>query len=192
VVSADGLSRRGLLAAGGLALAGAALAGCGQKTDAARLRSDQAVNEDQEARDADALVLRELIAFERRLSSAWTAAALVAHGHARRTARQIAAQEDAHASSLSRQVRALGRHVPTETEVALPADRATLGGALDALERREQQIIAAYLDALPKLTSSQARGIVGGILADEGGHLVALDHLRGRPVSPAPFVVGQA
>ena len=56
----------------------------------------------------------------------------------------------------------------------------------------EQHAIAACIDALPKLTSSRARSIVAGILADHGGHLIRLDHLAGRPIVPAPFVTGRA
>ena len=54
----------------------------------------------------------------------------------------------------------------------------------------ENRVIAAYLDALPKLTSGEIRARAASILASEAEHLSVIQGALGRPQVPTAFVVG--
>ena len=55
----------------------------------------------------------------------------------------------------------------------------------------ENRAIAAYLDALPKLSSPDLRATVASIVTTEAEHASVLLGALGRPQVPSAFVVGR-
>jgi hypothetical protein len=126
-------------------------------------------------RRSDRDTLEDLLSLERRLESAYDAAA-------RRgalpleLARRLRAHERAHAEGLEEALSGSGRApvatVPSpELNVALArGGRAFLRYAL----AQEELAVAAYADALTRLTDPNLFQPLGSIMAAEGQHLVAL------------------
>ena len=55
----------------------------------------------------------------------------------------------------------------------------------------ENTAIAAYLDALPKLSSPDLRATAASIVTNEAQHVSVLQGALARPEVPAAFVVGK-
>lgn len=140
------MTRRGLLAAGGVL----ALSGCG--ADAA---DDEAAKPgtSETGRRADIELLDGLLAMEE-LSLAVPD-----------LPEDIARQERAHADALEQVIRA-ARGAPSNRFLKTPPK----GSAAEV----KQTAIAAYMDALPKLSDERHRRLVASILAVEGEHLATL------------------
>jgi hypothetical protein len=58
-------------------------------------------------------------------------------------------------------------------------------------ERIEKTSIAAYVDALPKLSDPELRGMLATIAAAEAAHLGAVHQALGEPAAAGPFVAGE-
>ena len=56
----------------------------------------------------------------------------------------------------------------------------------------EHEAIAAYLDALPKLSSTDLRAMAASIVTNEAEHVSVLLGALGRPQVPTAFVAGKA
>lgn len=56
----------------------------------------------------------------------------------------------------------------------------------------ENTAIAAYIDALPKLSQGDLRATAAGIIANEAEHVTVLLDALGRDPLPAAFVTGKA
>jgi hypothetical protein len=64
-------------------------------------------------------------------------------------------------------------------------------GTLKLATMIENVAIAAYLDAIPRLTSGDLRATAASVVTNEAEHLSVLLGAQGRPQVPTAFVVGR-
>jgi len=139
-------------------------------------------------------LLNSLLVLEHTAVAAYDAAAGLARGEALRYARRIARQERDHVARLERLIRSRGgtsarSRTPDEYARSFPrvADQ---GDALRFAADLEEQLVRAYLQALPRLDDPELRRAAAELGADEGAHLAVINVLRGRPAAPHAFVTG--
>jgi rubrerythrin len=180
--------RRAFLRAAGATLAGGSalvVAACGDDEESNPDAGDESVAA------ADAGVLNGALALENQIVAAYAAGSALLRGEDLKLARRILAQERAHADALTQEVRRLG-FKPAASKSAY--DFPKLRNAADVMryaDELENQAIAAYIDALPKLTSPGLKGTVAAILTNEAEHLASLALVAGRTSAPDAFVLGQ-
>ncbi len=179
----DPLSRRGFLTGAGLVLgAGSAtfLAACGGGGD------DGARSE----KDRDIAILEHALSLELTAVAAYRMSAMPLEGEALRTFEAFLAQEQEHADALTKAIKQRGGSAgagPLRLEHrAIGGRRGALAFAADL----EKVLIAAYLEAVPKLSASNLRAIAGEIVAVEAEHLAVIAGELGRPQAPDTFVGG--
>ena len=175
------LSRRGFFGASGAAVGGgsaALLAACG--------------GGDEKEPAADVDILNSAIDLEHMSIAAYTAGAPLLQGEVLTLARQFLGHEKEHANELSQIVLEAGGR-PNKPKPRY--DFAKFDSQQDVLRliaNLENVAIAAYIDALPKLSSGDLRATAASIVTDEAEHLsVALGRL-GQPQVPSAFVVGKS
>lgn len=139
-------------------------------------------------------LLNSLLVLEHTAVAAYEAAAALARGEARRYARRIARQERAHVARLEGLIRSRGgasarSRTPDEYARSFPR-LAGQGDALRFAADLEEQLVRAYLQALPRLSDPELRQAAAEIGADEGAHLAVVHVLRGDPAAPQAFVTG--
>jgi rubrerythrin len=182
----DPVSRRRFFHASGVATAGgsaAFLAACGGG-------SQKTKNETPTA--ADIAILNSAIDVENTAIAAYTAGAPLLKGQVLRLGREFLGHEKEHADTLSAAVTRLGGH-PSRPKPAYDFPRVrTQREVLLLANMIEHQAVAAYLDALPKLSSPDLRASVASIVTTEAEHVSVLLGALGRPQVPAALVVGRA
>jgi rubrerythrin len=174
------VSRRGFLgaAAGGAAVV---LGGCGSRDPNAG---------DETASNLE--LLNGMLDLEHLSVAAYTTSAIALHGSRARMGRRFRDQELEHVKRLSDAVRELGG-TPNMRRKAydfpeLRTDRQVMRFAVDL----ESTAVAAYLDALPRLTDPSLRAAVASIVCVEAEQIAALrDELGLEPV-PDAFVTGKS
>ena len=181
----DPVSRRRFFQASGVATAGgsaAFLAACGG--------SGEPKNET--ATTADIAILNSAIDLENTAIAAYTAGAPLLKGEVLKLGREFLGQEKEHADALSSAVTQLGGH-PSRPKAAYDFPRVrTQRDVLLLANMIEHEAIAAYLDALPKLSSPDLRGTAASIVTTEAEHVSVLLGALGRPQVPTAFVAGSA
>jgi rubrerythrin len=161
----DPVSRRRFLHGSGVATAGgsaAFLAACGGGSEK---------NKNETATAADIAILNSAIDLENTAIAAYTAGAPLLKGEVLKLGREFLGQEKA-AYDFPR--------VRTQRDVLLLANMI------------EHEAIAAYLDALPKLSSPDLRATAASIVTNEAEHVSVLLGALGRPQVPTAFVAGRA
>jgi rubrerythrin len=184
-------SRRDFVRLAGLSAAtgsGLALAACGAEGRGRTVPSEEI------AAVASAAVLAAALEIERTAATAYETGIRLLGGRARALAGRILSQERDHADALEQAIERLGG-APSEPQ---PHERYAAG--FPPLRRADDFLAfaidvantasAAYLDALPKLSSPEAQSVVSAILANEAQHLALLSAASGRPPLAAPFVRG--
>ena len=180
---ADALSRRRFFAASGVACAGgsaAFLAACGGGSDKGKHGNPA----------ADVDILNSAIDLENMAIAAYTAGAPLLKGEVLKLGREFLGQEKEHADALSTAVTNLGG---SSNQPRPSYDFPQVRNQADVLRLAtmiEDTAIAAYLDALPKLSSADLRATVAAIATNEAEHVAVLQGALGRPQVPAAFVVG--
>lgn len=206
-------SRRGLLA-GGVAGAAALLAGCGDKT---LPPSNIPLTKNTPGSSGDVGVLNGLLAIEYRAIYAYTALVpalpqpanvpvptsgpppppnpneplKLAVPLAIACARDFLGLEVAHAGELQGIItQAGGTPVKAEAsyEIGRPTSKDEIVHFLHELERAQ---VAAYMDALTKLSPGRLRAAAAAILANEAQQLSVLRMVLGMPPVPSAFVTGR-
>ncbi len=181
----DPVSRRRFFHAAGVATAGgsaAFLAACGG--------SGKAKNETAAA--ADIAILNSAIDLENTAIAAYTAGAPLLKGEVLKLGREFLSQEKDHANALSTAVTQLGGH-PSRPKAAYDFPRVrTQRDVLLLANTIEHEAIAAYLDALPKLSSPDLRATAASIVTNEAEHVSVLLGALGRAQVPTAFVSGRA
>ena len=181
---ADPVSRRRFFHSAGVAVGGgsaAFLAACGG--------SSKSKNETSTA--ADVSILNSAIDLENTAIAAYTAGAPLLKGEVLKLGREFLGQEKDHADTLSTAVSQLGGH-PTRPKASY--DFPHVRNQRDVLllvNMIENTAIAAYLDALPKLSSPDLRATAASIVTTESEHASVLLGALGRPQVPSAFVVGR-
>jgi rubrerythrin len=191
---AGGRSRRELLVAGTTAAAGggaaALIASCGG--GGSKTKSTDTVSTTEAA--SDAAILNVLLDQEHSSIAAYTLIATKLSGPALASVRRFAGHERRHADALGRAIARLGGTATAprpEEEYArgfprLRGDRDALSFALDV----ETTAIAAYADALGKISTDPVRATAAAILVTESEHAAVVLGDLGRPQVPQPFVTG--
>jgi rubrerythrin len=181
------LSRRRLLGMGATGASAALLVGC--KDDAT---SPNRLTAPDESDTADVELLNAVLDLELMVVEAYKAGAARLRGSALQTAQGFLEQEQEHADSLASAIRDAGG-TPNGPKSSydfprLRSQEAVLRWAVDL----ENTVIAAYLDALPKLTKRGLRSTASAILTCEAEHVSVLLGALGQPQAPAAFVTGRA
>jgi rubrerythrin len=182
----DPVSRRRFFHGAGVATAGgstAFLAACG---------GGSGTPKNQTATDADIAILNSALDLENTAIAAYTAGAPLLKGELLKLGREFLGQEKEHADALSSAVTRLGGH-PSRPKAAYDFPRVrTQRDVLLLANMIEHEAIAAYLDALPKLSSPDLRATAASIVANEAEHVSVLLGALGRPQVPTAFVSGSA
>ncbi|HLM50281.1 MAG TPA: DUF4439 domain-containing protein [Solirubrobacteraceae bacterium] len=186
------VDRRGFIVVGAAAGATALLPGCGGGDD----RDEEGIatetgEESSSAAAADVGLLNRVLEAERELAAAYADAVAPAMRGGRWTAvERLLTQERDHVDALVEAIGQLG---------AAPARRPgrydfgaarTAAGALALAVHLENRAIAAYLDALPRLTSPDLRGTAASMLTSDAEHLVVLRRELGEDPVPSAFAGG--
>jgi rubrerythrin len=180
------LSRRRLLGLAGVSSA-ALLTGCGDDT-----KNPNIVTGPDESDTADVELLNAVLDLEFESIEAYKAGAAALRGRDLQTVQGFLEQEQEHADTLSSAIRDL-KGVPNRAKrqyefPQLRSPRAVLRFAVGF----ENNLIAAYIDLLPKISPGKARSTISAILTCEAEHVAVLSGALGEPQVPAAFVVGQA
>lgn len=176
----DPLSRRTFFRASGVAVGGGSatfLTACG---DAKKKEPS-----------ADVDILNSAIDLENMSIAAYTAGAPLLTGEVRTLARQFGGQEKEHADALSEVVLQAGGRPDKPKSRYDFANFGTQQQVLKVLAMIENVAIAAYIDALPKLSSGDLRATVASVVTDEAEHLAVIMGLLGKPQVPTAFAVGK-
>lgn len=186
----DPLSRRRLFRMSGVSLAGgsaAFLAACGDD-DTPSGGGEADVSGD----DADVEILNSALDLELLAVAAYKAGAELLRGEVLDVAQMFLEQEREHAEGLASAIRDLGG---TPNRPKSSYDFPELSGQEDVLRFAvdlENTAVAAYIDALPKISSSELRGTAAAILTNEAEHISVLLGALDMPQVPDAFVIGEA
>jgi rubrerythrin len=175
----------GLRAGGGPTRAGgsaAALAACGSAGD-----GEVGASSDT---DIDVAVLNRVLVLELTAVEAYSRGSKLLEGEALAAGRAFLTQEQEHADALTKAIKLLGGAAsgdPMRLDYSeLKSQRDVLAFATDL----ENVAIAAYVDAIPRLSTGALRASAAEIAADEAEHVAVLAGLLGRPQVPDAFVTG--
>jgi bacterioferritin (cytochrome b1) len=143
---------------------------------------------------ADVDILNGAIRLENTAIAVYAAGTKLLTGDALAVAKQFFSHEMAHADRLGQAVADLGG-TPSQPKpsyasaIGHPKTRAEM---LTLAERIETTAIAAYLDAIPKLSDPKLRQTVAAIVTSEAEHVSVLRTSLGLSPAPVPFVRGAA
>jgi rubrerythrin len=183
----DPLSRRRLLGMAGAGAASALLAACGDDT-----KDPNVQNAPDESDAADVEILNSALDLELMVVEAYKAGAGRMRGATLQIAKGFLEQEQEHADVLATAIRDAGgtpnRRKSSYDFRRLRSQRDALRFALDL----ENTVIAAYIDALPKLSPGDVRATAAAIVTCEAEHVAVLLGALGKPQVPGPFVTGRA
>lgn len=180
------LKRAGILAAS--AGAAAFAAGCGSQAPVAR--HPRPPGPDHVLNPLDVGLLNRLLTLERRTVAAYTAGIPLLSRSAARTAKQFLNEELQHTGELISLIHgAGGAPVPRQASYQLgqPRDQADVLYLLQVLEQAQ---IAAYLNAIPRLSPGKTRAAAASIMSSDAQHIAFLRLADDRPPAPAAFVTG--
>ncbi len=184
----DPVSRRRLFRTSGVSVAGGAamfLAACGRNT------ASPVADGPDESDQADVEILNGALDLELMSVVAYKDGAARLGGDALRLGKTLLEQEQAHADGLSTAITdAGGRPNRAKASYDFPALR-TQDDVLKFVLDLESTAIAAYTDALPKLTQGDLRSQVASIITNEAEHVSVLLDALGREPVPDAFVTGK-
>jgi hypothetical protein len=135
-------------------------------------------------------VLNGVLALERRAIAAYTAGIPLLQGHDRRAATEFLRQELLHAGRLIVLITATGGPVAPRAVSYDLGQPDNARQVLVLLHEVEQAQIAAYLDAVQRLSPGRIRAAAGSILADDAQHVSILRAALGDQPVPSAFVSG--
>lgn len=166
------------------------LAACGDDDE-----DDAARTTDTGGGEGDIAVLNSALDLEHLAVAAYTAGAGLLEGDVREVGALFRDQEQEHADGLAQAIRDLGG-TPSE-----PKPEREYAPMFEGLESQEDVLrfavdlentaVAAYIDALPKLTSGELRGTAAAIVTNEAEHISVLLGALGEDQVPDAFVTGE-
>jgi rubrerythrin len=177
--------RSGVLAgaAGGSAMV---LGGCGDSAT-----TPNAVTSPDESDQADVEILNGVLDLELMSVVAYKVGAGRLQGRMLEVVKRFLEQEQAHADGLAAAITdAGGQPNRAKSSYDFPAMRSqtdVLRFAVDV----ENTAIAAYIDALPKLTRGDLRATAASIITNEAEHVAVLLEALGEDPAPTAFVTGK-
>ena len=189
-------SRRDFFRLAGLATAGGSVvfaAACGDDDDSCG-GSTAAVMENGAGGERDVMILNAALDLENTAIAAYTAGAALLKGPVLATGKLFLAQEQEHAAGLAQAIRDLGG-TPKKAKPAaayakgfpkLRSQNDVLRFAVDL----ENTAVAAYVDAIPKLSDPKLRQTAAAINTNEAEHISVLLGALGKPPVPDAYVTG--
>ncbi len=187
----DPLSRRRFLGVAGVGLAGssaALLAGCGDDTKNPLVKTAP-----DESDTADVDLLNSVLDLELRSIAAYKAGAARLRGPRLQMVQGFLEQEQEHADTLAKAITDL-KGVPNTVQARY--DFPQLGSSerdvLRFATTFENNIIAAYIDLLVKISAGPIRSTISGILTCEAEHVSVLAGALHERRAPSAFVLGRA
>jgi len=185
----DPRSRRRFFRMSGMGVAGGSavfLAACSDDTkNPVRLGPD-------ESDQADVEILNGVLDLELMAVAGYKTGAAQLRGEALQIGKLFVEQEQEHADELASAIKDAGG---TPNRAKSSYDFPELRSQRDALRfavELENTAVAAYIDALPKFTSTDLRGTASAILTTEAEHISVLLGALGRPAAARAFVTGEA
>jgi Ferritin-like domain len=194
---ADPSSRRSLLRAAAAGIAGLVVVGCGSSSQPLRVQLERSPS----LQRTDVEVLNHLLDVEHLGIAAYTAAIPLLEPDLGKPGSSAGSVESwpslflndelAHAGQLTGMVKAVGGN-PNE-----PAPSYDLGHprtneeVLALLQEVERVQIAAYLEALPRLSLGRLRQQAVAMMANDAQHIAAVRVSLGQPPVPSAFVTGR-
>lgn len=184
----DPQSRRRFFRTSGMSVAGASaavLAACSDDTkNPVQLGPD-------ESDQADVEILNGVLDLELQAIAAYKAGAGRLGGERLAIFKVFLEQEQAHADGLAGTIRDLdGRPNRPKSDYDFPQLRTEADVLRFALDL-ENTAIAAYIDALPKLSEKELRSMSSSIITNEAEHVSVLLDALGREPVPGAFVTGR-
>ena len=188
----DPLSRRRFFASSGVSIAGGSamfLAACGDDGgDTGRV----VPTTPKEADAADVEILNGALDLELMAIAAYKAGAATLRGELLQVGKLFIEQEQEHADALTTAIKeARGTPNRAKSSYDFPQLRSERDALRFAVEL-ENTAVAAYIDALPKLTRNDLRGTASAIVTNEAEHLSVLRGALGLAPAPQAFVTGEA
>ena len=188
----DPQSRRRFFQRSGV-IAGAAgapamfLAACGDGTT-----TPDVLTGPDESDQADVEILNGALDLELLAVAGYKAGAARMRGSVLDIGKRFLEQEQEHADALSAAIKdAGGRPNRAKSSYDLPELR-TQADALRFAADLENTAIAAYIDALPKLSQGDLRATAAAIITNEAEHVAVLLDALGQNPTPTAFVTGRA
>jgi hypothetical protein len=185
VVSEESASRRRFLSAGIVGGGAVLLGACRGRSLKAQLEREPLVAQ------ADVELLNHLVDLEYLAVAAYTAGLPLLGRPAARAAKQFLAQELGHAQALAILVREAGGKANKPRESYDLGSPRTAADVLRLLHTVETLLIAAYLDAIPRLGPAKVRTLTTQYFVNDAQHISIVRSLLGEPPLPAPFVTGR-
>ena len=183
----DPQSRRRFFRMSGVSVAGASagfLAACSDDTKNPVIGPD-------ESDQADVEILNGVLDLEFQAVAAYKAGAAKLRGERLAIVKVFLEQEQAHADGLSGTIKDLdGTPNRAKSDYDFPAMRSEADVLRFALDL-ENTAIAAYIDALPKLSEQELRSMSASIITSEAEHVSVLLDALGREPVPGAFVTGE-
>jgi len=186
----DPLSRRRFFRMSGVSLAGGSavfLTACGDDTKSAGVKTGP-----DESDQADVEILNSALDLELMAVAAYKAGAALLKGEVLQIGKAFLEQEQEHADGLSQAIKDAGG---TPNRAKASYDFPKLSSQIDVLRFAvdlENTAIAAYIDALPKLSQGDLRATAAAIVTNEAEHVAVLLGVLGKNQVPDAFVTGKA
>jgi hypothetical protein len=136
-------------------------------------------------------MLERVLDLEYHSTAAYTAAIPLLSGRAATAAKRFLDQDLTHAGELSGLVRDAGVKPPMPQPSYDLGHPRSVTDVLELLHAVERNVIAAYLDAIPRLAPGSVRSAVASLLANEAQHVAVLRATLGRPPVPFALVTGK-
>ncbi|MBA3328001.1 MAG: ferritin-like domain-containing protein [Solirubrobacterales bacterium] len=189
----DPLSRRRFFRMSGVSMVGGSavfLAACGDDEPKGSAAGGGA--DDPSGAEADVEILNSALDLELMAVAAYKGGAALLKGDVLEVGKTFLEQEQEHADALASAITDMGG---TPNKVKSSYDFPELRSQEDVLKfavELENTAVAAYIDALPKLSSGELRGTAAAIVTNEAEHIAVLLGALDRPQVPDAFVTGMA
>jgi rubrerythrin len=186
----DPSSRRAFLRAAGVSAAGgsvAFLAACGGGSKSVNATTTGSLTA---GLSADVAILNNAIDLEHIAIAAYSAGIPLLSGTVQKAAAQFLAQESSHVAALSQLVKqGGGKPIAERPSYNLGSPRRA-HDVLAMLQMIERTTIAAYLDAIPKVSPGSVRTRLASILTNEAQHVAVVRLALGTQPVPGALVTG--
>jgi bacterioferritin (cytochrome b1) len=164
------------------------IAGCGGRGTASGATTTTTSQSQTTASPADLDILVAALDLEHMSIAAYAAGIPLLSGNAQRAGKEFLLQELAHAGSLATLIKQAGGKpsAPQSSyDLGNPRGEADVLALLHTVERR---VIAAYLDAIPRLPAGLVRAKLVSILANEAQHIAVVRQQLGLQPVPSPLL----
>jgi bacterioferritin (cytochrome b1) len=143
-----------------------------------------------EGTGGDVGILNSVLALELTAIEAYTTGAALLKGPVLAAAEQFLAHEQEHANSLTKAINQLGGNADAKPMKLDLSGLRSQTGVLELAIDLENAAIAAYVDAVPKLSTGDLRATAAQIVVNEAEHVSVLQQALGAPPVPTAFVTG--